>query len=150
MNHAQLFGVMIREARATLGMSQAALAEALGVTRAAVSLWETGQAEPQAANMLALRELLGPALLEPSPPLAADELAYWRGRVEQIAAHMALVLDEQRKLAADMRDHAGGKDAEAEALAARARATMLAHAAQVAAAPPAAAATPAPRRRKAR
>lgn len=149
MNHAQLFGVMIREARATLGMSQQALADALGVTRAAVSLWETGQAEPQAANMLALRELLGPALLEPSPPLAADELAYWRGRVEQIATHMALVLEETRKLGADMRDHASGRD-EAAALAARAQATMRDHAAQVAAAAQAAAPTPAPRRRKAR
>lgn len=118
---------MIREARATLGMSQQALAEAVGVTRAGVSLWETGQSVPQAANLLALREILGPALIEPSPPLAGDELAYWRGRVEQIAQHMALVLEEQRKLAEDMRTFQRPAD-DSAALAAKARATMQSHA----------------------
>lgn len=143
MDNATLQGAMIRDARATLGFSQQALAEALGVTRAAVSLWETGQAAPQAANMVALRELLGPALLEPKPPLAADELAYWRGRVEQIARHMALVLEEQRKLVEDMQAH-GRSTADAD-LAARAIATTQAHAAATAAAADRAA--PARRRR---
>ena len=49
----------IREGRDRLGMSQEALAERLGVSRQAVSKWETGTADPSTSNLLALAKLFG-------------------------------------------------------------------------------------------
>ena len=58
------------EARSTLGevlkahrmrcqMTQEFVAEALGVSRQAVSKWETGTADPSTSNLLALAKLFG-------------------------------------------------------------------------------------------
>ena len=41
------------------GLSQSGLAEALGVSRQAVSRWETGAAMPSAENLLCLSRLYG-------------------------------------------------------------------------------------------
>ena len=49
----------IREGRDRLGMSQEALAERLGVSRQAVSKWESGQSDPSTTNLLALAKLFG-------------------------------------------------------------------------------------------
>ena len=43
--------------RAAHGMSQEQVAEALGVSRQAVSKWENGTAEPSTSNLLALAKL---------------------------------------------------------------------------------------------
>ena len=48
--------VRLRKSR---GMSQEALAEALGVSRQAVSRWEVGSALPDASNLLQLSRLFG-------------------------------------------------------------------------------------------
>lgn len=49
----------LRQLRSTAGYSQELLAERLGVSRQAVSKWETGTAEPSTANLLALADLYG-------------------------------------------------------------------------------------------
>ena len=49
----------IWEARERLGMSQETLAEQVGVSRQAVSKWETGAADPSTSNLLALAKLFG-------------------------------------------------------------------------------------------
>ena len=49
----------IREGRDRLGMSQEALAERLGVSRQAVSKWESGASDPSTSTLLALAKLVG-------------------------------------------------------------------------------------------
>lgn len=83
------------------------MAAALGVRRQSVALWEAGE-QPGPVNMRALRDLFGAELLEPVETPSAVALAYWRGRVEQIARHMAAVLRETEALAADMGTTAPG------------------------------------------
>lgn len=46
-------------ARAKTGLSQRKVAEALGITDAAVCLWETGRTRPRAALMVKLSDLYG-------------------------------------------------------------------------------------------
>ena len=45
--------------RKKAGLSQEVLASRLGVSRQAVSKWETGAADPSTANLLALAKLYG-------------------------------------------------------------------------------------------
>ena len=52
-------GEKIRTLRKKAGLSQEALAEKLGVSRQAVSKWETGTADPSTSNLLALAKLFG-------------------------------------------------------------------------------------------
>jgi len=52
-------GEALREYRQNSGMTQEYVAEALGVSRQAVSKWETGAAEPSTSNLLALAKLYG-------------------------------------------------------------------------------------------
>ena len=52
-------GSLIRALRREAGMTQRDLAEALGVSRQAVSKWETGTADPSTSNLLALAKLFG-------------------------------------------------------------------------------------------
>lgn len=61
------------------GLSQEALADQLGVSRQAVSRWETGSALPDAGNLLQLSRLFGvtaDSLLsddcDPTPPVSAQ------------------------------------------------------------------------------
>ena len=49
----------LRQNRQRCGLTQEGVAEALNVSRQAVSKWETGAAEPTAANLLALSQLYG-------------------------------------------------------------------------------------------
>lgn len=58
-------GEALREHRTRCNMTQEFVAESLGVTRQAVSKWETGAAEPSTTNLLALAKLYG---------VGADEL----------------------------------------------------------------------------
>ena len=50
-------GEAIKAHRIRCGMSQELLAERLGVSRQAVSKWETGAAEPSTSNLLALAKV---------------------------------------------------------------------------------------------
>lgn len=46
-------------ARSNAGMSQRAVAAALGVSDAAVSMWETGKTQPRASLLIKIAELYG-------------------------------------------------------------------------------------------
>ena len=52
-------GEAIRAHRMERNMTQEFVAEALGVSRQAVSKWETGTADPSTSNLIALAKLLG-------------------------------------------------------------------------------------------
>ena len=52
-------GERIAYYRKKAGYSQEGLAERLGVSRQAISKWETGAADPSTANLLALAKLYG-------------------------------------------------------------------------------------------
>ena len=49
----------IYQARKKAGLSQEALADALGVTRQAVSKWETGKSSPRSDKLPLLAQILG-------------------------------------------------------------------------------------------
>lgn len=49
----------LQENRVRCQMSQEFVAEALGVSRQAVSKWETGKSDPSTANLIALAKLYG-------------------------------------------------------------------------------------------
>lgn len=53
----QSVGEAIRAQRTRCGMTQEFVAEALGVSRQAVSKWERGAADPSTSNLLALAKL---------------------------------------------------------------------------------------------
>ena len=52
-------GEAIKSHRTRCGMTQEFLAEQLGVSRQAVSKWESGKADPSTSNLLALAKLFG-------------------------------------------------------------------------------------------
>lgn len=52
-------GETLREQRTRCKMTQEFVAEAVGVSRQAVSKWESGAADPSTANLLALARLFG-------------------------------------------------------------------------------------------
>lgn len=52
-------GETIKEYREKRNMTQEFVAEAIGVSRQAVSKWETGSSDPSTANLLALAKLFG-------------------------------------------------------------------------------------------
>ena len=76
----ETLGERIRAARQAAGLSQEKLAERLGLTRQAVTKWETGQSAPSTENLLRLAEVLGvpvTALLDASAPeqqMQADKI----------------------------------------------------------------------------
>ena len=53
------FGDRLQEVRRNNGLTQEQFAEALQVSRQAVSRWESGAADPSTANLLALARLYG-------------------------------------------------------------------------------------------
>ena len=57
-------GENIKRRQEELKLSQEYVAEQLGVSRQAVSKWETGQSEPTASNLVLLAQLLGLSLSE--------------------------------------------------------------------------------------
>ena len=52
-------GEVLQEHRVRCKMTQEFVAESLGVSRQAVSKWETGTADPSTSNLLALAKLFG-------------------------------------------------------------------------------------------
>ncbi len=59
---ARTLGEVIRRRRTECKMTQEFVAEALGVSRQAVSKWESGASDPSTTNLIALAKLLGVAL----------------------------------------------------------------------------------------
>ena len=87
------FSHQLLQARKRRGLSQLELAEQIGVSRQAVSKWETGEAAPDLGKLLALAEALGismdqlcgreaPSALaeaaEPRPLVPARRQSVWR------------------------------------------------------------------------
>lgn len=56
------FSENLSQLRRDAGYTQESLAEAMGVSRQAVSKWESGQAMPEAATLVDLADLLGCSL----------------------------------------------------------------------------------------
>ena len=52
-------GEKLKQYRTSCGMTQEFVAETLGVSRQAVSKWETGKSDPSTSNLLALAKLYG-------------------------------------------------------------------------------------------
>ena len=52
-------GEVLRDHRVRCKMTQEFVAESLGISRQAVSKWETGTADPSTSNLLALAKLFG-------------------------------------------------------------------------------------------
>lgn len=63
----EALGQRIKSARLREGLTQAALAEKVGVAQAAVSFWEAGHARPELATLQKLEQVLGPLMPEPAP-----------------------------------------------------------------------------------
>ena len=89
-------GQKIAQKRKELGLSQEALGEQLGVSRQAVSRWETGSALPDAGNLLQLSRLFGvtaDSLLcdesAPTPPVSAHPRG-WSGEKKRRLAGVCL------------------------------------------------------------
>ena len=53
------YGERIRREREAKGLTQEELAEAVGVSRQAVSKWENGTSDPSTSNLCALAKLYG-------------------------------------------------------------------------------------------
>ena len=81
-------GERIRELRAERGLTQEYLAESLGVTRQAVSRWETDQSMPSTAKLIALTELFGVPLLGEDSDGGAEK----RARMARLAKRAALFI----------------------------------------------------------
>ncbi len=56
------FGKRLKELREEKGVSQPALAAALGVSKAIVSFWENGRREPTLSNLIAIADYFGESL----------------------------------------------------------------------------------------
>src|SRR5579864_8648225 len=82
------FGQLMLTLRTTIGLTQARLAEQLGVSRRAVAEWEAGSSYPKAERLKQLI-ILGVRASAFATGREAEEIrALWR------AAHQKLVLDE--------------------------------------------------------
>ena len=68
------FGNRLVELRKKAGLSQEAVADKLGISRQAVSRWETGEASPDTDNLVALADLYGCSLDELVRQSKTDEV----------------------------------------------------------------------------
>lgn len=66
-------GEALKARRTAAGFTQEYVAEALGVSRQAVSKWENGASEPSTANLMALSKLYGLPVDELLRPAETDE-----------------------------------------------------------------------------
>ena len=57
-------GETIKESRTRCNMSQEFVAESLGISRQAVSKWESGASDPSTSNLIALAKLFGVSVEE--------------------------------------------------------------------------------------
>ncbi len=82
------FGLLIQTLRTTIGLSQAALGELLGVSRRAVAEWGGGLGYPKAER---LQQLIALAMQQQAFPAGREEeeiRALWK------AAHQKVLLDD--------------------------------------------------------
>src|SRR5256714_360342 len=86
--HDYAFGQSMQNLRTAIGLTQAGLAEHLGVSRHAVGEWEAGSSYPKAQHLKALLTL---AVKQQAFPAGREEeeiRAFWK------AAHQKVMLDE--------------------------------------------------------
>ena len=109
------FGEQIKKAREEKRLTQEQLAEAMEVTRQAVSKWEANQSRPAAAKLARLGEALDlpPEALEPPASPENDALRKWKAAalglgalclVLTVALTVSLVFVARAKKARDMKD----------------------------------------------
>lgn len=82
-----VFANNIKKLRAVLGLSQTQLADALGITKNAVSMWESGKAEPRMGVVTKIAEIYGVrvgALIEESglDDLTDEKVKYLPSRIK--------------------------------------------------------------------
>ena len=88
-------GERIKACRQQAGLSQENVAEAVGVSRQAVTKWETGQSAPSTENLFRLAELFGTTadllLTAPAGPPLAEQLftLYQAERAQRVAVRRA-------------------------------------------------------------
>jgi transcriptional regulator with XRE-family HTH domain len=82
------FGQLVLTLRTTLGLTQAGLAEPLGVSRRAVAEWEAGESYPKAERLKAFIELCVHASALPPGREEEEIRALWK------AAHQKVLLDD--------------------------------------------------------
>src|SRR5438477_5180986 len=82
------FGQAMLTLRTALGLTQAGLAEFLGVSRKAVGQWESGGSYPKASHLKALLTLAVQQGTFPAGREAEEIRAFWK------AAHQKVLLDE--------------------------------------------------------
>jgi transcriptional regulator with XRE-family HTH domain len=103
------FGPWLRAARDSKGISAEEIAASVGVSVQAVYGWEKPEGSRPGRSRWQVMETayrLPPGAIAAalSEPMTGGSLDYWRGRVEQIAAHLRAVLTEQEELAKAMRE----------------------------------------------
>lgn len=86
-------GKFIAERRKRMGLTQAELAEALGLTDRAVSKWETGRSLPDPAIMLALCEILKINVTD----LLCGEVVTVENYNEQMEKRLLEMVEEKRR-----------------------------------------------------
>ncbi len=94
-------GERIKQCRQQSGLSQEKVAELVGVSRQAVTKWETGQSAPSTENLLRLAKLFGTTadlLIAPpkSPPQSVAEAMYHLMKEDE--AHAAAARRTQRRM----------------------------------------------------
>lgn len=94
-------GTRIRELRLERGLSQEALAEQLGVSRQAVTKWESGTSAPSTAKLLALCEAFGLSPVDLAGPGTAEKKNPPWKRAVLPAASLVLILATAAALAAN-------------------------------------------------
>src|SRR5579864_8859221 len=82
------FGQLMMTLRISIGLTQAGLAERLGVSRRAVAEWEAGSSYPKAEHLKAFLTLCVQQQAFPAGREAEQIRALWH------AAHQKLILDE--------------------------------------------------------
>src|SRR5438132_13167769 len=92
------FGQAMLTLRTAIGLTQAGLAEFLGVSRKAVGQWESGDSYPKAEHLKALLTLAVQQGNFPADREAEEMLAFWK------AAHQKVLLNESW-LSALLRQH---------------------------------------------
>jgi WD40 repeat protein/transcriptional regulator with XRE-family HTH domain len=86
--HDYAFGQAMQTLRTTIGLTQASLAQMLGVSRRAVGEWEAGSSYPKAQHLQHLLELAVQQRIFPAGREAEEIRAFWQ------AAHQKVLLDE--------------------------------------------------------
>src|SRR5437764_4596554 len=93
------FGQAMLTLRTALGLTQAGLAQFLGVSRKAVGQWESGGSYPKASHLKALLTLAVQQGTFPAGREAEEMRAFWK------AAHQKVLLDESWLSALVSQDH---------------------------------------------